>query len=250
MTQGFNDLDKRFTVRSKSFQQEFQHLKDPENAFGIRFTAVPVGDEVCLDCVFRHETVAEKFKEPQPKVFIQKSGRSRRLLKDERIFSSLRWWPIPNGGARQALAVGDTKFSVHSYRELHRDGLIEMGFVSNFHYEGDLCLLSDLPFVVFSNLMVWTNHIRNQVSVPTAEYAIETEIRTRGTYVIVTDEYAAKDFAIRTGTVFPPETRSSLRHRLGNSGEISELVASFYYDFWDFFPKYVAAKEVVFTIED
>ena len=250
MTQRFNNLDKRFSARSENFRQEFQHLKDPENAFGIRFTAIPVGDEVRLDCVFRNGTVAEEFKELQPRVFIQEGDHSKRLLKDEGTFSSLRWWSIPNGGARQAPAIGDTKFSVHSYRELHRDGLIETGFVSNFRYEGDLCLLSDLPFVVFSNLVVWADHIRNQVSVPTAEYVIETEICTRGACVILTDEYAAKGFAIRNGTVFPPETRSSLRHRLGNSGEISELVALFYHDFWNLFVKYVDAKEVFFTIED
>lgn len=80
MTQKFNDLDKRFSARSENFQQEFQHLKDPENAFGIRFTAIPVDDEVRLDCVFCHETIAEQFKEPQPRVFIQEGDHNKRLL--------------------------------------------------------------------------------------------------------------------------------------------------------------------------
>ena len=250
MTQKLNDLDKRFSARSENFRQEFQHLKDPENAFGIRFTAIPEGDEVRLDCVFRNGTVAEEFKEPQPRVFIQEGDHSKRLLRDMRFFSSLIWRGIAHGGARQAPAIGNTKLPVHSYRELHRDGLIEMGFVSDSHYEGDLCLLSDLLFVGFSNLAVWVDRIRNQIPAPTTEYVIETEICTRGGSVIVTGEYAAKCFAIRNGTVFLPETKSSLRHRLSNSREIPELVAWFYHGFWNLFVKYIGAKEVVFTIED
>ena len=250
MTQKFNDLDKRSSARSENFRQEVQHLEDPENAFGIRFTAIPVGDEVRLDCIFCRGTVAEEFKELQPRVFIQKGDHSKRLLKDMQFFSSLTWRGIAHGGARQAPAIGNTKLPVHSYRELHRDGLIEMGFVSDFRYEGDLCLLSDLPFVGFSNLAVWVDRIRNQIPAPAAEYVIETEICTGGAHVIVTDEYAAKIFAIRNGTVFPPEAKNPLRHRLGNSGGISELVALFYHDFWNLFVNYIGAKEVVFTIED
>ena len=48
MTQGFKNLNKKFSARSQRFQQEFQHLKDPENAFGVRFTAVPMGDKIRL----------------------------------------------------------------------------------------------------------------------------------------------------------------------------------------------------------
>ena len=106
VTQEFKDMDTGFSARSECFQQEFQHLEDPEKAFGIRFTAIPVGDEIHLDCVFRCGTIAEEFKEPWPRVFIQEDGRGKRLLKDEQIFSSLRWWPIPNSGARQVPAIG------------------------------------------------------------------------------------------------------------------------------------------------
>ena len=250
MTQRFNNSDKRFSARSKNFQQEFQHLKDPESAFGIRFTAIPMGDKVRLDCVFRNGTVAEEFKEPQPRVFIQEGDHNKRLLRDMRFFSSLTWWGIAHGGARQAPAIGNTKLPVHSYRELYRDGLIEMGFVSDFRYQSDLCLLSDLPFIGFSNLAVWVDRIRNQIPAPAAEYVIKTEICTGGAHVIVTDEYAAKIFAIRNGTVFPPGTREPLTHPLCNSEQIPELTALFYKSFWNLFGKYVGAEEVFFTIED
>ena len=253
MTQKFNDLEKRFSVRSENFQQEFQHLKDPEKAFGIRFTAIPVDDEVRLDCVFCNGTIAEQFKELQPRVFIQEGDHNKRLLKDEGTFSSLRWWSIPNGGARQTSAVGDTKFSVHSYRELHRDGLIEMGFVSDSRdsdYEGILRLLPDLPIFVFANLVVWADQIRNYMSASTAEYIIQMEIRTGASHVIVADNYTPLAFARRTGTVFPPGMKKFLRYSLGNSEEIQELIALFYHDFCSFFGKYTGIEKAVFTVED
>ena len=256
MTQGFNDLDNRFSARSKRFQQEFQYLKDPENAFGVRFTAMPAEDQILLDPIFRFPTIAEEFKEPWPRVFIQEDGREKRLLKDEQIFSSLRWWSIPNGGARQAPVIGDTKLPVHSYRELHRDGLIEMGFVSQKLRDHDceknlyFCLLSDLPVVTFANLVVWADQIRSRALSPTAKYLVEMEVCTKGGYVIVTNDYAAKCFAIRNKTIFPQGTKKFLRCLLHSSERIPELVECFYHNFWNFFDTHPSTEEVVFTMED
>lgn len=175
------------------------------------------------------------------------------FYKDEGTFSSLRWWSIPNGGARQAPAIGDTKFSVHSYRELHRDGLIEMGFVSDprdSDYEDTLHLLPDLPIFVFANLVVWADQIRNYMPASTAEYIIQMEIRTGASHVIVADDYMPLAFARRTGTIFPPSVKKFLRYSLGNSEEIRRLIALFYYDFYSLFGKYTGIEKAVFTVED
>ena len=252
--QKINDLNEKFSVRSERFQEEFRYLTDMENAFGIRFTAIPETSEIHLDSIFCCGTIVEKFKEPHPRVFIQKADSGKRILDDMQYFSGggFTWHTIPHG-VRQVPAVGDTKFPVHTYRELHSDGLVEMGFVSDFcghNYGDDLCLLSDLPIAVFANLAVWADRIRSQTPISTAEYIIEMEICTKGRRVILTHDYTAAIFAIRNGTIFPPGTKESLRCSLGDSEEIPECVASFYLDFWNLFPNHGYAEKAVFTIEE
>ncbi len=253
-TQKINDLDKKFSVRSERFQEEFRYLTDPENAFGIRSTAIPETNEIHLNSIFCCGTIVEKFKEPHPRVFIQKADSSKRILDDMQYFSGggFTWHTIPHG-VRQVPAVGDTKFPVHTYRELHSNGLVEMGFVSDFRprdYGDELCLSSDLPIFVFANLAAWADQIRSQASVPTVEYVIEMEIRTKGKGVILAHDYANAIFAIRNGTIFPPGTKESLRCSLGDSEKIPECVASFYLDFWGLFPNHGYAEKAVFTIEE
>ena len=252
-TQKINDLDQMFSARSEHFQQEFQHLKDPENAFGIRFTAIPMRDEIHLDSLFCCGTIVGKLKEPSPRIFIQKAKSNKRILDDMQYFSGggFIWHTIPHG-VRQVPAVGDTKFPVHTYRELHSNGLVEMGFISDFRprdYGDELCLSSDLPIFVFANLAAWADRIRSQASVPTVEYVIEMEIRTKGKGVILAHDYANAIFAIRNGTIFPPRVKRSLRCQLGNSEKIPECVASFYRDFWGLFSNFGYAEKAVFTIE-
>lgn len=252
MTQGFKNLNKKFSARSQRFQQEFQHLKDPENAFGVRFTAVPMGDKIRLGHLFCCGMIAEKLKEPECSVFVQKGDTNKRILKGMHFFPSFRWWSIASG-ARQTYPTGGTKFSVHSYRELYRDGLVEIGFVSDFHdpdCDGNLSLLSDLPIVVFANLVVWVDRIRNQVSASTTEYFIEMEICVKGSCVIVKNGRTPAIFAIRSGKVFNPRTVEFLRYPLGNPDEIPKLIASFYHSFQNLFDKYGDDEEAIFTIED
>ena len=69
----------------------------------------------------------------------------------------------------------------NSYRELHCDGLIELGYVSCANYiDGEKThpfpLPRDLPVDMFANLAVWADRIRRQALAPTAEYALEFEM--------------------------------------------------------------------------
>ena len=46
VSRGLELLEKRLSERSERFHQEFDCLKTPKDAFGIRLTASPVGEEI------------------------------------------------------------------------------------------------------------------------------------------------------------------------------------------------------------
>ena len=63
VSRGIEWLERQLLERAKRFRQEFEGLETPKDAWGIRLTAGPVGDEIRIDRVFRQGGVAEEFKE-------------------------------------------------------------------------------------------------------------------------------------------------------------------------------------------
>ena len=85
MTRGLERLERRLSERAEHFRQEFERLTTPHDAWGIRLTAAPVGDEIWIDRVFRQVAVhqpggiAEEFDEPWHKVVHWQHGSEREL---------------------------------------------------------------------------------------------------------------------------------------------------------------------------
>ena len=253
VSRGLERLEIRFSERAKRFPQEFERLQTPGDAFGIRFTAVPVGDEIRLDTVFRQGRFAEEFKKPQFTILRRNDGTDRELLGSEGIhhlFPS-SWQPKLRAARAEDGHRCDDTFIRNSYRELHCDGLIELGLVSvrTVPHPDDkrpvLCTLDHcLPVVEFTNLAVWADHVRGKAHAPTAEYALEIEIRVLGDFVSV-----ARDKYFAAGR-FPPGVIEFPRYTLGDSDEIPRLSALFERDFWNSFGKDVGVEEGTFTIQD
>ena len=235
VARGSERLDKRLLARCERFQQEFECLETPKNAFGIRFTATPVGDEIRFERVLRHGAIVKELKEPWHSVLLQQGDKGSYVLDDKGILSFGSRCPMLRAAREESdWGHGNTNRFYNSYRELHCDGLIEIGFVSGFHAPdcGDkLCLPPSLPIVIFANLVVWADRIRNQALASTSEYAIEGEIRAIGTPVGVVDDYRLINTPY--ATILRPNLIEFPRYSLGNSDEISELLALFYRDFWN-----------------
>ena len=68
ISRGLERLDRRLSERSERFHREFKRLRDPDNAFGIRATAMSVGEDIRIDRVFHRRDVAEEFKVPWRRV--------------------------------------------------------------------------------------------------------------------------------------------------------------------------------------
>ncbi len=96
VSRGMERLDKRLGERSERFRREFDMLATPGDAFGLRFTALPVGDEVRFDRVYRHRKIIDDLWSPWRTVT---QVRRNRLLQSPYQFPPLFWRPILRGAS-------------------------------------------------------------------------------------------------------------------------------------------------------
>ena len=243
VSRGLEWLGRRLAERAELFQREFERLHTPEDAYGVRLTGAPVGDDVRIDRVFRDGRLARDFDEPQHTVVQRyKSSPERRL--DGHLDIPVYWQPRLR--AARAELQYDTKRDRNTYRELHCDGLIELGFVSvrGVHHQ-EAPLPADLPVEAFANLLVWADCVRRQAQAPTAEYALDVEI------------ISTSDRTIGVGThVLRPVRRLELgsthfpRYSLADSEEIPRLLNLFWRDFWNAVGQEIRAEAGTLSIAD
>ncbi len=236
VSRGLERLERRLDERSERFEEEFKRLQTPEDAFGIRLTAMPVGEEIRFDRVFWKGGLAEELRKPQISVFRRpENGDETELEGLKRIhgLSPAIWRPrLRATRSEDAHGSADT-IRRNSYQELHCDGLIELGFVSvrsdkTVRYD----LRNDLPIVMFADLAIWADHVRKQALAPAAEYVLEVEIRVLGGNVPVNrDGWYDSSGTLQLGSIKFP------RYSLDDHDEIPELLVLFERDFWNSFDK-------------
>ena len=279
VARGLELLEKRLSVRSERFGEEFGRLETPENAFGIRLTAMPVGDEVRFNRVFQDSNVVKEYIEPWRKVFfsldrgeldtrIRRDGRILTVqesmnpqadkvrtledLKDLDIFPDY-WRPILRGARAEPsfdhTSIGNLR---NSYKELHCDGLVELAFIATREYsQGKFYFFPcNLPVVMFTNLAIWADRVRRQADAPTAEYALEVEICVKGGPVsAVRSTVSQPGWEQEQGKVQSGSTKFP-RYSLCDSGEILGLLALFDRDFWNSLGEEIDSDENKLRIRD
>ena len=252
MARGLERLDKRLSERHQRFQKEFECLQTPADALGIHFAAMPIVDEIRLDRVFHRGAIVEEFNEQWHKISIEQSDQEPYILKDMEIFRGIRCRPMLRATREESdWGPGNMDRTWNSYRELHCDGLIEIGFVSGVRHgysQDELSLHQDFPITIFANLAVWADRIRKQASVPTAEYVIEGEICVIGTPAVVAADLNSPPI-FSSATIMKPCLVKFPRYSLGDPEEISDLVALFYRDFWNSLGKDIDTGEFTFEIQ-
>ena len=175
VSRGMERFERRLAQRSERFSLELDRLVTPSDSYGLRFTALPVGEEVQFDRVFHQQGIIDDFYTPWRTVIWKKGNESRRL-ECLREFPPIYWRPILRGARADIHSPADTNLNT-GYQELHCDGLIELGFAE--FCQGSL-LDPDLPLILFANTAAWANHIRSQSSAPMVEYGLEVEIHVTG----------------------------------------------------------------------
>ena len=231
ISRGLERLERRLSERSERFQQEFERINEPEKSFGIRATAIPVGDKIPFDRVFHHRRIIDEYLRTVAISFAKERRLSNNRIYDDQHNEPTHWRPILRG-ARAEYFSEDAyphKLPEQIYREIHCDGLIELAHLSGT-YESpesqDLILPPAYPLVLFANLIAQAHRLRNQAGVPIAEYAVEVEIHVKGVPAIVPwNRYRISSGKLAPGTITFP------RYSLGDSNEGNDLLNLFYRDF-------------------
>lgn len=231
VSRGMERFEKRLQERSERFQEELKHLKTPEESFGIRFTALPVGDDVRFDRVFRREDLIPKWLP----VFEKKEDSQDRPLENPQGYPpqpSENWSPI----LRAARYNTDTQPGwnyMFSYQELHCDGMLELGFVSCNNYSQQnsntpFYFDPDWAFTLFANAVNWADHIRKSSSAPMAEYGLQVEIKYSGenTVFVQKPNQFYRSPSILTSIIFP-------NYSLDVEDTQIILLKTFHRDFWN-----------------
>ena len=241
ISRGLERLEKRLSERSERFQQEFERIEEPKKAFGIRATAIPVGDEIRFDRVFRHHRIIEDLCEPWRSALQRKDG--TRIYDASDTEPGSRWRPILRGARAERYPEDNSpqKASKQIYREIHCDGLIELGHISGptpLSEMQDPILFLNMPPILFANLITQAHRVRNQAGVPTAEYAVEVEIHVRGVPAIVLND----NNYFRLGKL-DPDTIPFPRYPLDDSNEGNDLLNLFYRDFLNYLGRDIDNEE-------
>ena len=251
---GRNDSRRRFLKTLDSFT----------GIIGIRATAAPLGDEIWFDYSHRalrddldwHSVLAHSGDD-----FCELGGGESKIPA-----STNDWRPILRG----ALMGGfnhDSNYTKKLYREIHCNGLVELGLVSSRSrslfftthtpYEYDVSpednggiLPAEWLVTIFANLLVWIDRLRNHAGSPMAEYALELEAHIYG-YPLPCLAVPEKMETFRTqrGYQYMGEMRTAFgndlalgtemdstrfpRYSLGRSDEIIPILNSFELDLWN-----------------
>ena len=251
LSRGLERLEQRLKDRASRFPSEFQRLSTPDDAWGLRLTGVPVQDDLRIERVFQDGAIVKDFDMPWRRI-LHRENELKGLL-EKRIPKDWR----PKLRAARAEKSPNYTGSRHSYRELHCDGLIELGFAHTRFYsrpEHELerpkiaPLSPGLPTEMFANLALWADHIRKQVNSPTVEYALEFEIRVVGGAVPVANPMPFDE--LDDEPELSPGPNNFPKYSLGDSASIPDLISVFDRDFWNHLGQDMSGEEGPFTIQE
>ena len=255
VSRGMERFEKRLAERSERFQRELDRLQSPDDSYGLRLTALPVGEEIRFDRVCDQQGILRHLYTPWRMVILKRGHRCTELHNRPDLPPSY-WHPVLRGTRAESDRSPYRQQSLN-YQELHCDGMVELGFAACNHTS---ILDPDLPLVLFANTVVWTNHIRTQSLTPTAEYGLEVEIRVMGESVRIGKR---NDHIVRA--VAPAASTDESRTRMdilvpdglnvkfpiySLNGEETppKLLSRFKQDFWSWLGKYVPIEGEEFEI--
>jgi len=254
LSRGLERLETRLSRRSKRFEKEFRNLQSPNDAWGVRLTATPVGDEIRIDRVFENGSLAREFNERWHRVSHVTGATKHTLdgLDPDGCLFPHEWQPRLRA-TRAQLSLRPDGNDRHTYREIHCDGLIELGFLSVRTYldqeeHRPYHLPPDLLVNMFANLATWADRVRTQAFAPTAEYALDVEIVVVGDTVSVSNSNPLLFDPYHTPMLQVGSTKF-YRFSLTHSADIHNLIKLFHRDLWNVFGKDVGTDIVSFEIE-
>ena len=167
MARGLERLDKKLQEREKRFKHEFERLCAPERAYGIRITAVPVGDDLRLQRIYQKQNRLVKEIVP-PTLAVMRQMPDMDLAHVDRTsglperIRDLGWTPQLRAARTRSLYDRCPPIDVNQddYIELHCDGLVEFGFVSVITNVTKMPMFSDPAIWALANVIYWADALR------------------------------------------------------------------------------------------
>lgn len=228
VARGMERVERRFGERAERFVHEFARLQVPEQAWGIRVTALPVRDDLRIERVYSRFHVDARFVEPWRRVLCG-GGAAHRWMDNAPKPDS--WRPILRGARATYYSDQPANSPFDCYREIRCDGLAEAGCVScrTGPNEETLYLPEGLPVVLLANTLTQAHCLRTEAGAPTAEYGVEVQFRVAGALPVrlVTDELPPREWVLRRDLGPLP------RYSLVSAGEVPAILTTFYQDLWD-----------------
>ena len=192
MARGLERLDKKLQERETRFEHEFERLSAPERAYGIRITAVPVGDDLRLQRIYQKQNRLVK-EIVSPTLAVMRQMPDKDLARVDRTsdlpgrIRDLGW--IPQLRAARTRWQYDhlprININEYDYIELHCDGLVEFGFVSVITNVQKRPMFSDPAVWALANVIYWADALRRGAGIGQVEYAVQIAVHVKCEKVLV-----------------------------------------------------------------
>lgn len=187
-------MDRKLKERATRFKDEFQLLDRPDDAVGLQITAVPVSEDLSLQPLSKpYGQIIDDLPRPRKKLL--------RLFKETQLevisppdfdhtFSPSGWDSIlravrSDNHRRITTKKGVVLPLTYSYLELHRDGIVEFGFLSCMKLggsrdgqRGHLMLFPDHAVVAMATVLSWVLSLCRLAERSDIEYLVQTNIHT------------------------------------------------------------------------
>ena len=235
---GLERLEQQLETRAQRFQdQEIAGLQDSETCVGIRMTAVPVVDTVAFDSVFCRGQLMPALA-PQWRSVQVTRGSTKKQMDMNSWRLGQRWRPMLRAARSDYLSeeMAARPYSQNWYREVHCDGLLELGYVSNRNVDSqnpDTQWIQEKLFISWMpNLLAWVDQVRCQAQVPMAEYILEMEITVRGKPCVLVPEARNALWSFGLLPVSPPQVQQFPLYPFRQAEDGDSLTHQFWRDLW------------------
>ena len=193
VARGLKRLGKKLQEREKRFEHEFERLSTPECAYGIRITAVPVGDDLRLQRIFQTQNRLVKEIVP-PRIAVMRQIPDKDHLSPvyetsdlpQRIHGSA--WKPQLRAARTRSGyehLPPRHINQEDYIELHCDGLVEFGLVSVITDVNTMPMYSESAVWALAYAIYWADTLRRCAGVGQVEYAVQIAVHVKSEKVLV-----------------------------------------------------------------
>ena len=192
VARGLERLGKKLQERENRFEHEFERICAPERAYGIRITAVPVGDDLRLQRIFQTQNhLVKEIVPPRIAVKRQIPGKPPTPVDGTgdfpRRICGLRWKPRLRAARTHSLYehLPPINMDLYDYIELHCDGLVEFGLVEVITDVTTRPIFSEPAVWALAYVIYWADALRRCAGIGQVEYAVQIAVHVRCEKVLV-----------------------------------------------------------------